>query len=201
MPTSRLPMVFLVASLAACYAQVEDGSVQVTHALCNPSTTGCIPGGGIPISTFTATGNNTFTVNFGDVPLLKSSDTLGPATLHTTLSLNKATFDMQTSGGDFKGITQAQLLQAPRASTGPSDDPCAGTANCPVIAVYLQSTDGVADQQIVLKSQVANLVDLIDPTTHQIIFEVRAQGTAPQPSLWSANLTMDLGMKSRVNYP
>jgi hypothetical protein len=201
MHLSRFRIILAAASLASCYAQVEDGSVQVTHSLCTPSTNNCIPGGGLAISTFNANGNNTFTVSLGAVPFLKSSSSLGPATLHTTLALDKATFDMKTAGADFKGLTQVQLLKAPRASTGPTDEACPATANCPVIAAYDQAADGVADQQIVLKSQVPNLIDLIDPTNHNLIFEVSAKGIAPKPAFWSADFTMDLGMKARASLP
>src|SRR5258708_12803511 len=146
MSLSQFGILLAAASLASCYAHVEDGSIQVTHSLCTPSTNNCILGGGIAISTFNANGNNTFTVNLGDVPFLKNSSSLGPATLHTTLALNNATFDMNTAGADFKGITQVQLLKAPRASTGPTDEPCPATANCPLLPVYNQASDAVAHQ-------------------------------------------------------
>jgi hypothetical protein len=205
MHLSRFRILLAAASLASCYAQVEDGSIQVTHSLCTPSTTNCIPGGGAAISFFNASGNNTFTVNLGDVPFLKSSTSLGPATLNTTLVLNNSTFDMKTAGADFKKITQVQLLRAPTASTAGSDPCAAATPPCPVIAAYNQATDGVADQQIVLKSLVPNLIDSIDPTTHSIIFEVTAQGFAPNPpnipSMWSADFTMNLALKARAGVP
>lgn len=198
---SLFGILLAAASLASCYAQVEDGSLQVTHSLCTPSTNNCIPGGGLALSTFNANGNNTFTVNLGDVPFLKSSSSLGPATLHTTLALNDATFDMNTAGADFKGLTQVQLLKAPRASTGPTDEVCPATANCPVLAAYDQASDGVADQQVVLKSQVANLIDFIDPTNHNIIFEVSVKGIAPKPAFFSADFTMNLRIKAQAGVP
>lgn len=203
MTSSRLKIAFLAASLASCYAQVDDSSVQLTHSLCNPSTTPCIPGAGVvpvPISTFNASGNNTFTVSFGAVPLLQSTSSVGPATAHTTLALNSSSFEMKTAGASFSGIKTVQLLKAPTASTAGSDPCAAPTANCPVIASYDSATDGPSDQQIVLKSKVANLLDLIDPVNHNIIFEVRATGYAP-PNSWSADLVMNLGMTARVNYP
>jgi len=70
-----------------------------------------------------------------------------------------------------------------------------------VIAAYNQATDGVADQQIVLKSLVPNLIDSVDPTTHAIIFEVTAKGTTPSPPLWSADFTMNLALKARAGLP
>jgi hypothetical protein len=202
MSLSQSGILLAAASLCSCYAQIEDGSVQVTHSLCTPSTNNCIPGGGLAISTFSASGNNTFTVNLGDVPFLKSSSSLGPATLHTTLALNNATFDMNTAGADFKGITQVQLLRAPQASTGPGNDPCAAPPTpCPVLAGYNQASDGVADQQVVLKSQVANLIDFIDPTNHNIIFEVSVKGIAPKPAFFSADFTMNLALNARAGLP
>jgi hypothetical protein len=201
MHLSRFRILIAAGSLASCYAQVEDGSVQITHSLCSPSTNNCIPGGGVALSTFKANGNNTFTVPVADVPFLNGSKSLGPATVNTTIALNNSTFDMITAGADFKGLTQVQLLKAPRASTGPTDDPCAAPANCPVLAAYNQATDGVADQHVVLKSQVSNLIDFIDQTNHNIIFEVSAKGNAPQPAFWSADFTMDLGLKARAGVP
>jgi hypothetical protein len=202
MHLSRVKIALLAASLASCYAQVEDTSVVVTHSLCTPSTSDCLPGGGAGIPAG-AGGGNTFTVPFGDVPLLKSSASFGPATLRTTLVLNRSTFTMGgTPGANFSGITQVQLLSAPTASTGPGNDPCASPPTpCPVIAAYNKATDGAADQQIVLKTQIPNLVDLIDPTTHQIIFEVQAQGQAPTPLLWRASFGLDLAIKSRAGIP
>lgn len=208
MHRSQLGILLAAASLASCYAQVEDGSVQLTHALCPPSgPTNCIPGGGTSIPTFVPSGSNSFTVNVGDVPFLKSSSSAGPATLHTTLVLNKATFDINPSSGpnaNFNGITQVQLLAHRPSSSpaSPTDVPCPGSAsNCAVIAVYNQSTDGVANQQIVLKSQVANLIDLIDQTSHSIVFEVSVKGVSPQPPFWSASFTMDLGLSARASLP
>jgi len=202
MHLSRFRILIAAGSLASCYAQVEDGSVQITHSLCSPSTNNCIPGGGLALSTFKANGNNTFTVPVADVPFLNGSKSLGPATVNTTIALNNATFDMVPQpNADFKGLTQVQLLKAPRASTGPTDDPCATPVNCPVLAAYNQATDGVADQHIVLKSQVSNLLDSIDQTNHNIIFEVTAKGNAPTPAFWSADFTMDLGLKARAGVP
>ena len=203
MQTSRLPMVFLAASLAACYAQVEDSAVQVTHSLCNPPTSACIPGGGVtPISAFNSTGGNTFSVNFGNVPLLKSSDTIGPATLHTTLTLNSASFDMVTpgTGADFSGIQTVQLLSAPSGAPA-GTDPCPSPTSCPVIAIYDRAVDGMPDpRKLTLRNKAANLVDLID-ASHTLTIEVKATGSAPAAPFWNADLTMDLGMKSRVDYP
>ena len=200
----RLPIVVLVAQLTGCYLQVEDESVQVTHSLCNPSTSNCIPGGGVtPISAFNSSGSNMFTVNLGDVPLLKNSDSLGPATLHTTIALKSASFDMVTTGSnaDFSGVQTIQLLSAPSGSPS-GTDPCVDIAKCKIIAVYDRSIDGIPDaRRIVMKSRIPNLVDVIDPTSHSITIEVKASGAAPRAPFWTANLTMDLGIKSRVNYP
>ena len=200
----RLTIAVLVAQLTGCYVQVEDDSVQVTHSLCPSSAGDCIPGGGVtPINAFNSSGSNMFTVNLGDVPLLKNSDSLGPATLHTTLELKSASFDMVTtgSGADFSGVQTVQLLSAPSGSLS-GTDPCADIAKCKIIAVYDRSIDGMPDpRRVVMKSRIPNLVDVIDPTSHSITIEVKASGAAPKVRVWTANLTLDLGIKSSVNYP
>src|SRR5882724_9016442 len=99
MRSSRVPAL-LAALLAGCFAQLEDQSVTVTRPLCNGAP--CVPGGGANLNAaLQASGYNTFKISFGDQPLLKSSTTIGPATVSTSLILNQAQFDMKTAGADF----------------------------------------------------------------------------------------------------
>jgi len=189
---------FLVAPLLGCYAQLEAPDISLSHTLCPAAD--CVPGGGVPLSIIQVSGLNTFVVDFGDQPLLKPTNDLGPTTLNTSLILNQAAFDMKTSGGDFTGVTSVRLLKAPRESTGPGDDPCAG-GTCPTLALYQQSVDGVSNQRLVLKGNGSDLVTLIDQTTHQLIVEIQATGTAPAPANWNADVSMDMALKSRANFP
>ena len=200
MRVHRILIAVLLPAVSSCYLQVEDSAVQVTHSLCTPSTSPCVPGApGLPISAFNAAGGNTFTVSFGSVPLLQSTSSVGPATAHTNVALNTATFMMRTPGASFSGIQSVNLLHVPPGAPT-TGDPCPATANCTPIASYDASTDGPADQQIVLRSQVANLLDLVDPVQHTLTIAVHATGVAPsQP--WTADLVMNLGMKARVNLP
>lgn len=191
----------LLLPLLGCFAQLEDQSVTIKHSLCGASGPDCVPGNGASLTIVQVSGSNTFTVNFGDQPLLKPSTALGPATLNTSLLVNQAAFDMITAGADFSGVNTAQVLRAPRQSAGPGDDPCAGTANCPVLATYDKATDGAATRHLALKGIGSDIVKLIDPTTHQIIIEIIASGTAPSPALWNADVSMDMGLNSRVNFP
>lgn len=201
---SRLPLFFLVASLAGCYAQLQDDSVQLDHSLCS-NNTACIPGGTavtpIPASqAFNSSGLNTFTIGFGDNPAFQASQSVGPATLNNTLALNSASFVMATSGADFSGISKVTLLSAPQAAS-PGVDPCAAPANCPVIAVYDSTVDGPANQSVVMRSQVPNLLTLINPSTHDLIIEVQVSGNAPNAPSWNAHLVLDMAVKARANFP
>ena len=201
---SRLPLLVLVASLAGCYAQLQDDSVQLDHSLCS-NNTACIPGGTavtpIPASqAFNTSGLNTFTIGFGDNPAFQASQSVGPATLNNTLALNSASFVMATSGADFSGITSVQLLSAPQAAS-PGVDPCPAANSCPVIAVYDSTVDGPATQSVVMRSQVANLLTLINSSTHDLIIEVKVTGNAPTAPQWNAHLVMDMAVKARANFP
>ena len=198
MRSSKVPAL-LALLLAGCFAQLEDQSVIISRPLCSGAP--CAPGGSANLNTvLQASGYNTFRVSFGDQPLLKSSTTIGPATVSTSLILNQAQFDMKTAGGDFQQVTGLTLLAAPRMSTGSGDDPCA-TASCPTLAVYSQATDGPAMQTVVLRGNGSDLVSLIDPATHELIIEIQASGQAPSPAVWDADVSMGMALKSRANYP
>jgi hypothetical protein len=190
----------LLTPLMGCYAQLENPSVTMTHPLC-PAGTDCVPGGSSSLSVIQVSGTNTFVVDFGDQPLLQSSSEIGPATVKTSLILNQALFDMTTSGADFTGVNTIQLLSAPRESTGPGDDPCAPPTSCPILAAYDSSTDGTANQRIVLRGNGSDLISLIDPTTHRLVIEIQASGQAPSPPLWSADVSMDMALTSRADFP
>jgi hypothetical protein len=197
---NKTAMALLLAALVGCYVQLEDHSVIMTRSLCVGGAD-CVPGSGSSLGVMQVSGLNTFVVNFGDQPLLQSTTEIGPTTVNTSLVLNEAAFDMSTAGGDFTGVQSISLLAAPRESTGPGDDPCAAPTICPTLAVYTQSTDGVADQRMVLKGNGSDLVSLINATTHQLIIELKASGTAPNPPLWNADVSMDMALKSRANLP
>jgi hypothetical protein len=188
----------LFAPLLGCYAQIEAPDVMMTHTLCSAGD--CVPGGAAPLSIIQVSGSNTFTVDFGDQPLLAPSTTVGPTTVNTKLILNQGAFDMKTSGGDFKNVDNAQLL-AVNPGAPASGDPCATASNCTAIAAYTKTTDGQADQHLVLKGNGSDLVSFIRPTTHQLILEIQATGLAPSPPLWNADVSMDMSLTSRANIP
>jgi hypothetical protein len=197
---NRTVIALILLPLLGCFVQVENDSIVLTHNLCGTGTN-CIPGGGAPLSLIQVSGTNTFTVDFGDQPLLQPSTEVGPATLTTSLLLNQAAFDMATSGANFNGVSSVQLVVAPRASTGPGDDPCAAPTTCPAIASYNQATDGVADQHITLRGNGSDMVNYIDQTAHSLIVEIKAQGTAPSAASWNADVSMDMALKSRAKFP
>lgn len=200
MRNGKIIALFL-APLLGCYAQLEAPDIAVSHTLCSAGD--CVPGAGQSLTIIQVSGLNTFVVDFGNQPLLKPSNSLGPTTLNTSLILNQAAFDMKTAGGDFKGVTSVRLLRAPREANPavPGDDPCATPGSCPTLALYQQSVDGVSDQRLVLKGNGSDLVSFIDQTTHQLIIEIQASGTAPAPALWNADVSMDMALKSRANFP
>lgn len=195
----------LALLLAGCFAQIEDSSVSLTQPLCPSSTSNCIPGAGQPFSVVKANGTNTVTVPLGDQNFFKPQTDLGPTKLVSKLVLNQATLDMLTAGSDFSGITEMTILSAPRESTGPSDDPCAaGSPPCPVLASYVRGGGPAAGQQLILKGAGADVIALIDQTKHQLVIEVQGKGAAPgslASPFWNANLTVDMALKARVNFP
>jgi hypothetical protein len=189
---------FLFAPLAACYAQFEAPGISMTHTLCTGAD--CVPGGGAPLSLIQVSGSNTFTVNFGDQPLLQPSNAIGPTTLKTNLILNQGAFDMKTAGGDFKNVDSVQLL-AVHPGVAAGGDPCATATNCTVVAAYTKTSDGQADQHLVLRGNGSDLVTLIDQTAHTLTLEIKAAGNAPAPALWNADVSMDMSLTSRANLP
>jgi hypothetical protein len=199
MRSSKVPAL-LAALLTGCFAQLEDRSVTISRPLCSGAP--CVPGGsGVDLNTaLRASGYNTVRLSFGDQPLLKSSTSVGPATLSTSLVLNHAQFAMKTAG-DFSQVQSLTLLAAKAMSSG-GNDPCLGaTPACPTLATYTQATDGIATQTLVLKGTGIDLIPLIDPTTHDLIIEIRATGNAPGTAVWDADASMDMYFKSRANIP
>jgi len=193
-------VVIVLPLLAGCFAQLETDGLTMTHSLCGGGPD-CVPGGGANLTLIQVSGSNTFSVDFGDQPLLKPSNSLGPTTLNTSLNLNGAAFDMTTNGADFSGVQSVQLLIAPRTSTGPGDDPCATPSNCTLIASYNQSTDGTASRHLAMKANGTDLINLISQTSHSMILEIKATGTAPAPAVWNADVSLDMSLKSRANFP
>jgi hypothetical protein len=188
----------LLIPLFGCYAQLEVPDVVMTHTLCSAGD--CVPGGGLPLSLIQVSGANTFTVDFGDQPLLQPSNSIGPTTVKTSLILNQGAFDMKTAGGSFNNVTSVQLL-AVHPGVALAGDPCATASNCTAVAAYTQSTDGAADQHLVLKGNNSDLIALIDQGTHQLTLEIKASGQAPAPANWNADVSMDLSLTSRANLP
>ena len=187
----------LLLPLLGCFAQIEDQSVALSHNLCG-GTTNCMPGslpfGGGPIQ---ITGQNTFTMNFGDQPLLQPSSSLGPATLNTSLIVGGAGVRLQNSAsGNFLNVQKISILAAPTATTD-----CSATgSNCTLLADYDQTRDGPADQSIVLKGHNVDLISYISTTSHSVQLQFQATGTGPG-SAWNANVSMDMALKARANFP
>ena len=197
---NNLFIALLTGCLFACYAQLEAPQIQMTHTLCTPSTSNCVPGGGAPLAIIQISGANTFVVDFGDQPLLKPSTALGPSTLNTSLMLNGCGFDMLTAGTDFSGVQTVTLL-AVNPGVAIAGDPCATPANCTTVASYDRATDGVATTHLALKGNKSDLVKLIDQTSHQLALEIRATGNAPSAAQWNATVSMDMSLNSRANLP
>jgi hypothetical protein len=189
----------LVLPLLGCFAQIESNGITMTHNLCG-GTTNCMPGG-VPLGLVQVSGQNTFTVSFGDQPLLQPSSQLGPTTLKTSLLLNDAAFNLQAqANANFSGVATISLLAAINPPSTPGGDPCATASNCTVVADYDRTRDGVADQRIVLRGRGIDLVNLINQTSHNLTLQIQATGTAPTPS-WNADVSMDMALKSRANLP
>lgn len=186
----------LVMPLLGCFAQLENPSINVAHNLCG-GTTNCMPGA-MPLGLVQVSGQNTFTVNFGDQPLLKPSSDLGPATLKTSLLLNGAAVQLQNSAsGNFGAVTRISLLAAPSATT----DCQAAGSNCTLLADFDSTRDGgPANQTITLKSKGIDLINYISTTSHTMQIQIQASGTGPG-SAWNADVSMDMALTARANFP
>jgi len=197
---NRPIIALFLAPLLGCFAQLENPSITMTHSLCTGGSN-CIPGGpGVPLSVIQIGGSNSFTIGFGDQPLLKPSNSLGPATMNSSLLLNDAAFQMTTTGADFSQVQTVNLMAAINPPNPAGSDPCATPSNCVAIASYNQSTDGVATQRLVLRGNGSDLLTYINATTHDLIIQIQATGFAPNTA-WNADVSMDMAMKSRANFP
>jgi hypothetical protein len=184
----------LLLPLLGCYAEVDNPSISLSHNLCG-GTTNCMPGG-VPLSLIQISGQNTFSVDFGDQPLLQPSTGLGPATLKTSLILNGASVQLQSSAsGNFNQVTRISLLNAPSATT----DCSASGNNCTLLADFDSTRDGQANQTITLRGANVDLINFIS-AAHSINLQLQAAGNGPG-SAWNAEVSMDMALTSRANFP
>ena len=106
----------LLLPLFGCFAQLENPDIALSHNLCG-GTANCMPGA-LPLGLMQISGQNTFTVDFGDQPLLQPSTAVGPATVNTSLILGGAGIQLQNAAsGDFSQVATISLLAAPSATT------------------------------------------------------------------------------------
>jgi hypothetical protein len=193
-------LIAVLLAVCGCYAQFEGDSITMSHNLCGASGN-CMPGG-VPLGVVQVSGQNTFTVSFGDQPLLSPTTDLGPATVKTSLTVNDAAFALQPqAGASFSAVNTVTLLAALNPPATPGADPCATASNCVVIADFDKTRDGAADQRIVLTSKGVDLVTVINASTHDLVLQIQATGTAPGPGAWNADLSMDMALKARANFP
>src|SRR5262249_2160454 len=185
----------LVFPLLGCFAQVENPSITVSHNLCG-GTTNCMPGA-MPLDLVQISGQNTFAVNFGDQPLLKPSSDLGPTTLKTALALSGVAVQLQNpASGNFNNVNWIKLYAAPAATTD-----CRTTgSNCTLLADFDRTRDGQANQTLTLRSQGTDLINYISTTSHTLVLQFNANGTGPGGA-WNADVSMDMAMTSRANFP
>jgi hypothetical protein len=184
----------LLLPLFGCFAQLENPDIALTHNLCGDTTT-CMPGNA-PLGLMQITGQNTFTVDFGDQPLLQPSTSIGPATVNTSLILSGGAIQLQNAAsGDFSQVTAITLYAAPSSTT----DCSAAGSNCTVLADYDRTRDGAANQTLVLRGRSVDLITLIS-TSHSLELQLQAAGTGPA-NAWNADVSMDMAMKARANFP
>src|SRR2546421_3516274 len=181
--------------LFGCFAQLENPDIALTHDLCN-GTGNCMPSN-MPLGLIQVSGQNTFTVDFGDQPLLQPSTSIGPATVSTSLILNGAAIQLKNPGpGDnFSQVSAISLLAARTSSTDCSATPI----NCTLLADYNQTRDGAANQSITLRGYAVDLITLM-ASTHALDLQLQASGTGPAGN-WNADVSMDMGLKARANFP
>ena len=181
--------------LFGCFAQRENPDISLSHNLCGGTST-CMPGA-LPLGLMQISGQNTFTVDFGDQPLLQPSTSVGPATVTTSLILGGAGIQLQSAAsGDFSQVATISLLAAPTSTTD-----CSATgSNCTVLADYDRTRDGVANQSITLRGHGVDLINFISTTSHSVNLQLQASGTGPGGA-WNADISMDKGLKARANFP
>ncbi|HYY53304.1 MAG TPA: hypothetical protein VE755_10545 [Myxococcales bacterium] len=183
----------ILLPLLGCFAQVENPDIALSHNLCG-GTTACMPGN-MPLGLIQISGQNTFTVDFGDQPLLQPSTSVGPATVNTSLILSGAAVQLQDpSSGDFGAVQTISLLAAPSGT-----DCQANPASCTTLADYDRTRDGAATQTLVLRGRNVDLITLIS-TAHTLDLQLQGSGTGPG-NAWNADVSMDMALKARANFP
>jgi hypothetical protein len=193
---NRTITALFLAPLLGCFAQLENPDIALTHNLCG-GTTNCMPGA-MPLGLIQISGQNTFTVNFGNQPLLKPSSSLGPATMNTSLILNAAMIQLQNSAsGNFNNIDGITLYAAPSATT----DCTATGSGCTVLADFSKARDGTANQTITLTGKNVDLINYISTTSHTLALQFTASGSSGPANPWNADVSMDMAMKARAKFP
>jgi hypothetical protein len=186
----------LLLPLFGCFAQIENPDITLSHNLCG-GTTNCMPGS-MPLGLIQISGQNTFTVNFGDQPLLQPSTSVGPTTVNTSLILSGATMQLQDSAsGNFNNVQTITLYAAPSATT----DCTATGSGCTVLADYDSARDGIASQTLTLKGHGVDLINYISTGSHTLELQFTATGTTGPANAWNADVSMDMALKARANFP
>ncbi|SRR6266446_1737777 len=193
----NLKVIFLVLlPLLGCFAQLENPAVTLTHNLCG-GTTNCMPGA-MPLGLIQISGQNTFTVDFGNQPLLKPSSDLGPATLTTSLILNAGVMQLQNpASGNFNNVNTITLYAAPSATT----DCTATGSGCTVLADFDKARDGMANQTLTLKGRNVDLITYISTTAHTLGLQFTATGSSGPANPWNADVSMDMALTARAKFP
>jgi hypothetical protein len=185
------------AALTGCYAQIEDGTVSLTHQLCTAGSGNCLPGSGVPLALANLV--PPFDIDLGDSGVLNHSETTqGPVKFKTVLALNRVVLTTDTIGASFDQVSLVNLVAVLNG-----DSSCANPSNCPVIARYDVSSDGPAAQTLVLESDGLNLLDVTNGS-RTLSLLVKATGFAPNPPVpgtWNASAEFVLSLKSRASYP
>ncbi|MBI5070520.1 MAG: hypothetical protein HZB56_20010 [Deltaproteobacteria bacterium] len=182
----------LIAALAAVllsscgepllYAEMEVASVAVTQTL--PTLPGSPPVD-VPTTPLPADG---FDLKLGDIKL-------GGETEKSRVTLNGAVFEILNPTSPettFAGIRRAELILLPAV----------GTSGPPVtLALYDRARDGAATTRLAMQPVGAvNLLPYL--SAEQVRVQVVVGGVAPGPlgGTWTADLTVDLHVKARVEY-
>jgi hypothetical protein len=190
-----LPVLTAGFLVAGCYAQVDDSSVSLTQNLCTPASSRCLPGASAPLALADLV--PPFDVNLGNSTLLSSGSTsAGPVTLTSNLTVNQAVFTVLAPipGADFSGVSHVELRAVLNGDTS-----CTTAADCVVLAVYDRGSGAAAGETLTLAGTGVNLLTFASGS-NEIQFVVRANGTAPTPTLWSASATLDMALSARGTF-
>jgi hypothetical protein len=101
------------------------------------------------------------------------------------------------ASGNFNNIDTLTLYAAPSSSA----DCTTPSSGCTVLADFNKTRDGTANQTITLQGRGVDLINYISTTTHTLDLQFTATGSSGPANAWNADVSMDMALKARANFP